>query len=206
LHTKLQTLRRTDGQEQQDLQMQIEAQRVELTQRQAEGQTWRRCEQRLQQLQNQADALPRQFQRQRIRLLEAARRHWLQRNALRREWTERCAAREAIDTQSLCRERDLQKDQVMLDLQILLASLHDWARQHYFAPDWQHLELDTATELIYRKSGCVHWGQAEIEVILDPYRYPEHQRAMQETCRRFNAAQVRWRDGRLLRMRVAEET
>lgn len=206
LHTKLQTLRRTYCQEQQDLQMQIEAQRVELTQRQAEGQTWRRREQRLQQLQNQADALPHQFQPQRIRLLKAARRHWLQRNALRREWTERGAAREAIDTQSLCRERDLQKDQVMLDLQILLASLHDWARQHYFAPDWQHLELDTATELIYRKSGGVHWGQAEIEVILDPYRYPEHQRAMQETCRRFNAAQVRWRDGRLLRMRVAEET
>ena len=48
------------------------------------------------------------------------------------------------------------------------------------------------------------WGQTDIEVTLDPYRYPEHQRAMQETCRRFNAAQVRWRDGRLLRMRLAE--
>ena len=86
----------------------------------------------------------------------------------------------------------------------MLARLHDWARQHYFAPDWQHLELDTATELIYRKSGRVRWGQTDIEVTLDPYRYPEHQRAMQETCRRFNAAQVRCRDGRLLRMRLAE--
>jgi hypothetical protein len=204
LHAKLQTLRHTYRQEQQDLRTHIEAQVAELAQRQAEGQTWRRSEQRWQQLQRQSDALTARFQRQRIRLLEAAQKHWLQRNALQRERAERCATRDAIDTVSLCRERDLQKDQVMLDLQVLFASLHDWARQHYFAPDWQHLELDTATELIYRKAGRVRWGPTDIEVTLDPYRYPEHQRAMQETCRRFNAAQVRWRDGRLLRMRVAE--
>jgi hypothetical protein len=204
LHAKLQTLRHTYRQEQQDLRTQIEAQVAELAQRQAAGQTWRRSEQRWQQLQRQSDALTARFQRQRLRLLEAAQKHWLQRNALQRERVERCATRDAIDTESLCRERNLQKDQVMLDLQVLLASLHDWARQHYFAPDWQHLELDTATELIYRKSGRVRWGREDIEVTLDPYRYPEHQRAMQETCQRFNAAQVRWRDGRLLRMRVAE--
>jgi len=204
LHAKLQTLRHTYRQEQQDLRTQIEAQIMEFAQRQAEGQTWRRSEQRWQQLQRRSDALAARFQRQRIRLLEAAQKHWLQRNALQCERAERCAARDAIDTESLCRERDLQKDQVMLDLQVLLASLHDWARQHYFAPEWQHLELDTATELIYRKAGRVRWGPTDIEVTLDPYRYPEHQRAMQETCRRFNAAQVRWRDGRLLRMRVAE--
>ena len=205
LHAKLQTLRHTYRQEQQNLRSQIDAQIIEFAQRQAEGQTWRRSEQRWQQLQRQSDALTARFQRQRTRLLEAALKHWLQRNALQRERAERCAARDAIDTVSLCRERDLQKDQVMLDLQVLLASLHDWARQHYFAPEWQHLELDTATELIYRKAGRVRWGPTDIEVTLDWYRYPEHQRAMQETCRRFNAAQVRWRDGRLLRMRVAEE-
>ncbi len=204
LHAKLQTLRHTYRQEQQNLRTQIEAQIIEFAQRQAEGQTWRRSEQRWQQLQRQSDALTARFQRQRLRLLEAAQKHWLQRNALQRERAERCAARDAIDTESLCRERDLQKDQVMLDLQVLLASLHDWVRQHYFAPEWQHLELDTATELIYRKAGRVRWGPTDIEVTLDSYRYPEHQRAMQETCRRFNAAQVRWRDGRLLRMRVAE--
>ena len=204
LHVKLQTLRHTYHQEQQNLRMQIEAQLTALVQRQAEAQTIRRCEQRLQHLYRQSEVLAARFQRRRLRLLEAAQKHWRQRNALQRERAERCATRDAIDTESLCRERDLQKDQVMLDLQVLLASLHDWARQHYFAPDWQHLELDTATELIYRKSGCVRWGREDIEVTLDPYRYPEHQRAMQETCQRFNAAQVRWRDGRLLRMRVAE--
>jgi hypothetical protein len=204
LHAKLQTLRHTYCQEQQTLQAQIETQVTELAQRQAEGLSWRRCEQRLQQLHHQVDSLTSRFQRRRVRLLEAACQHWLQRSALQQEWIERRAARDAIDTESLCRERNLQKDQVMLDMQVLLASLHDWARQHYFAPDWQRLELDTATELIYRKPGRIRWGQTDIEVTLDPYRYPEHQRAMQETCCRFNAAQVRWRDGRLLRMCVAD--
>jgi hypothetical protein len=91
----------------------------------------------------------------------------------------------------------------MLDLQILLASLHDWVRQHYLAPEWQWLELDTAIELIYRKPGRVHWGPEAIEVVLEPYRYPAQQQAMEATCQRFNAAQLRWRDGRLLRIRVA---
>ena len=94
----------------------------------------------------------------------------------------------------------------MLDMQVLLTSLHDWARNHYFAPLWQRLELGTAIELIYRKPGRVKWGEAAIEVVLDPYRYSEHQQAMEESCRRFNAAHVRWRDGRLLRIYVAQES
>jgi len=56
--------------------------------------------------------------------------------------------------------------------------------------------------MIYRKPGQVKWGKEVIEVVLDPYRYTDQQRAMEETCRRFNAAQVRWRDGRLLCIRV----
>ncbi|MBM4461103.1 MAG: hypothetical protein FJ011_25635 [Chloroflexi bacterium] len=91
----------------------------------------------------------------------------------------------------------------MLDLQVLLASLHDWVREHYLAPTWQRLELDTATELLYRKAGRVSWGPAQIEITFEPYRYPEQQQAMAETCRRCNAAQLRWRDGRLLHFRVA---
>ena len=118
---------------------------------------------------------------------------------------ERQAARDAIDTESLCRERDLEKDQIMLDMQVLLTSLHDWARRHYFAPQWQRLELDTAIEMIYRKPGRVTWGREVIEVVLDPYRHLEHQQAMEETCRRFNEAQVRWRDGRLLCISVARD-
>jgi hypothetical protein len=96
----------------------------------------------------------------------------------------------------------LEKDQLMLDMQVLLTNLHDWTRQHYLAPEWQRLELDTAIQLIYRKPGRVHWKQDTIEVVFDLYRYPEHQQAMEESCRRLNAAQVHWRDGRLLHFRV----
>ncbi|MFN8454389.1 MAG: hypothetical protein U0401_06915 [Anaerolineae bacterium] len=64
-------------------------------------------------------------------------------------------------------------------------------------------ELSSAIELIYRKPGRVSWGQQEIEVVLEPYHYPEHQQAMEETCRRFNAANLHWRDDRLLHIRVA---
>jgi hypothetical protein len=113
------------------------------------------------------------------------------------------ATRDAIDTDTLCRERLLEKDQIMLNLQLLLINLHDWARTHYFAPQWQKLQLDTATRLIYQKSGRVRWYQDHIEVELEPYRYSDQQRAMEATCDRFNAANLRWRDGRLLRIHVA---
>jgi hypothetical protein len=73
------------------------------------------------------------------------------------------------------------KDQIMLDLQVLLTSLHDWAREHYFTPEWQRLELETATRLIYRKPGRATWYGDRMEVSLEPYRYPEHQRAMEAT-------------------------
>jgi len=202
---KLTGLRQAYRQERAALQEDLAAQTVELTRRQADGQAWQRCQQGVQGRQRQLADLTARFQRRRRQLLEEIARRRARRSALRRELAERRAARDAIDTESLCRERDLEKDQIMLDLQVLLASLHDWTRCHYFAAEWQHLELDTAIELIYRKPGRVHWGQEEIEVVLDPYRYPEHQQAMEESCRRFNEAQVRWRDGRLLRIRVARE-
>lgn len=61
-------------------------------------------------------------------------------------------------------------------------------------------------EMIYRKPGRVKWGQEVIEVVLDPCRYTDQQRAMEETCHRFNEAQVCRRDGRPIRIRVARET
>jgi hypothetical protein len=202
---KLVTLRQTYRQEQESLQEEIEAQMTELARRREEGQAFRRCLQGLQSRQRRLADLTARFQRRRCRLLEGIARRRARRSELRRELAERRAARNAIDTESLCRERDLEKDQVMLDMQVLLTSLHDWARHHYFAPEWQHLELDKAIEMIYRKPGQVRWGKEEIEVVLDPYRYPDQQQAMEESCRRFNEAQVRWRDGRLLRIRVARD-
>ena len=79
-------------------------------------------------------------------------------------------------------------------------------RHHYLAPVWQHLELDTATELLYRKAGRVTWAAEQITVVFEPYRYPEQQQAMLETCRRCNAADLHWRDGRRLCFEVAPVT
>ena len=37
----------------------------------------------------------------------------------------------------------------------------------------------------------------------EPYHYSDQQRTMEATCTRFNAANLRWRDGRALRISVA---
>jgi len=121
---------------------------------------------------------------------------------LQRQWAQRVQKRETIDTETLCRQRHLEKDQIMLNWQVLLTNSHDWVRQHVFAPAWQNLSLAKAKELVYRKSGHVRWHPDRIEIILDSYRYREHQQAMEVTCQRFNQANLRWRDGRVLYMSV----
>ena len=63
---------------------------------------------------------------------------------------------------------------------------------------------EKATKMIYRKSGRVTWHPDRIEVLLDTYAYRDQQQAMEATCRRFNAANLRWRDGRPLRIHVAD--
>ncbi|MDX1523880.1 MAG: hypothetical protein R3264_19790 [Anaerolineae bacterium] len=170
---------------------------------QATGQPYRRCQQRLARAYGQFDSWRTRYQHQRHKLLAHLRQHRLEQAHLQAELSQRQQARDALDTQSLCRERHLEKDQIMLNLQLLLANLHQWCREHYFAPQWQSLELATATELIYRKAGWVQWEADLIQVTLEASRYPQHQRAMEETCRRFNAANLQWRDGRQLRIRLA---
>ncbi len=51
------------------------------------------------------------------------------------------------------------------------------------------------------KKTCV-WQQDHIEIVLDSYRYREHQQAMELTCRRFNQANLCWRNGRYYRLLV----
>jgi len=202
---QLASLRQTYQQQQQEGAAEIETQRQEMEQRQQEGRPTRRCQQRQQRGWRWLEQLKTRFQRGRKRLLQDLLRRRERRRELRRQRAERQTAREAIDTTAQCQERDLEKDQIMLNLQGLLWSLHDGVRQHFLAPAWQRLELDTATQLIYRKPGRVHWKPDQIEVVLEPYRYPEQQRAMEESCRRFNAAQIRWRDGRRLYIHVEGE-
>lgn len=203
LRQQLVKLRYSYAQNCQALETTLVAQQAEFLARHQAGQRLRRCQQRLAGSYRRLDTLTARYRRRRQRLRHQLRQHRQHQAAVKAELLERQTVRDALDTTSLCRERDLAKDQLMLNLQILLANLHDWTRSHYLAPDWQRLELPRAIELIYRKPGWVRWGQQEIEVTLQPYRYPEHQRAMEETCRRFNAAQLHWRDGRRLRIQVA---
>lgn len=193
----------TKQKEQAALEKQIEAQKNKVEQHKQQGLPWRRCEQR-------QNLLEHTLEQEKTRDISRSKRednkiqqHQAQYDQLQQELVARQTIRDAIDTETQCRERNLEKDQIMLDLQVLLANLHDWVRTHYLAPQWQKLELNTATELLYRKPGRVIWGTDKIEVILEPYRYSEQQQAMEATCSRFNAARLRWRDGRLLTIRVA---
>ena len=196
-------LQQTAQQENLEVEKLIEAQKNEVTQRQKQSMPWRRAKQKQHRLESNLkkaqDRQSRQLHRQQIIIQQHADQH----NRLLQELAERKTVRDGIDIQTLCRERTLEKDQIMLDLQVLLTSLHDWVRTNYLAPGWSQIELNTATELIYRKPGRVIWGKDEIQVILDPYRYSEQQCLMEATCCRFNTAQLRWRDGRLLIFRVA---
>ena len=192
----------TQQSEQAELEKQIETQKNEVAQRQQQGLRWRREEQRQQRLEQT-------LQERKKRLLDLSKQketkiqqHQAQHAQLQQALVLRQTLRDAIDTETLCRERNLEKDQIMLNLQTILANLHDWVRTHYLDPQWQQLELNTATELIYRKPGRVIWAADKIEAILEPYRYAEQQQRMEVTCLRFNAAQLRWRDGRLLTIRV----
>lgn len=203
LQQQLVTLRQTHQQQRQQLDHDLVPLQADFLARQAAAQTFRRCQQRLARTYAQVDRCQARYQKRRQKLLAQLRQQRQQQAPLQTELRHRQQARDALDTESLCRERDLEKDQIMLNLQLLLGNLHHWCREHFFAPAWQQLELQTATALIYRKSGWVQWGSDLIEVVLEPYRYPEQQHAMAETCRRFNAANLHWRDGRQLRIRVA---
>ena len=165
----------------------------------------RRLTQGLQRMKHQLDTLKTRLTRRQDSLLGRIAEHQQRVSQLAQERDKRTAQRDAIDTATMRRERNLEKDQIMFSLQVLLLSLHDWVRHHFLAPEWQRLELQTATQLLYSKPGWVIWHEEWIEIVLEPYRYAEQQRAMAATCQRFNDANLCWRDGRLLRMRLAHE-
>jgi len=189
--------------ERRELEQQLARQRLELRRRRREGRATKRACQRVGRLRRELEDCTARFRRRQRKLLQRLYEHEAQSRQLRGRLTQRIAARDTIDTETLCRERDLEKDQIMLNFQILLANLHDWVAQNYFAPEWGALSLEKATQMIYRKAGSVKWYDDRIEVELEPYRYADQQRAMEATCTRFNAANLLWRDGRALRISVA---
>ena len=203
LRQRLADLQDTYAAQRCDLEHQLAQRRLELRHRQRLGQSTTRAQQRVDRLRRQMTTHTQRFQRQQRSLLRQLHHHETVSRQLRVRLAHRIAARDAIDTETLCRERELEKDQIMLNWQILLANLHDWAAQSYFTAEWHNLSLEKATQMIYRKAGRVMWYDDRIEVELEPYRYPDQQRKMETSCARFNAANLRWRDGRLLRITVA---
>lgn len=202
LRHQLAQLQQTFEQQRRTLTAQIIHQRLELAQRQQQEKPTLRCLNGLHRLRQEQDIHTARFLKRQRTLAQRLLHRQTHIRQLQAQLHQRVTARDAFDTETLCRERRLEKDQVMLNLQILLGNLHDWCKQHYFAPQWQCLTLEKATQLIYSKSGRVHWHPDWIEVVLDPYRYPEHQHAMQITCERFNQNHLRWRDGRHLHFSV----
>jgi hypothetical protein len=203
LRRRLAELQEAYAAQRRDLEHQVVQQRLDLQRRQRLGQATSRSQQRTDRLRRELTSLTERFQRRQRSLRQQLQQHQTQAGELRARLGHRLAARDAIDTETLCRERETEKDQIMLDWQILLANLHDWAAQAYFAPQWRTLSLEKATQMIYRKAGRVTWDEDRIEVVLEPYRYPSQQRDMEATCARFNAANRRWRDGRSLHISVA---
>jgi hypothetical protein len=203
LRQRLTDLQDTCAAQRRDLAHQLARRRLDLQRRQRLGKTTTRARQRVDHLRRESTTRTQCFLRQQRSLLRQLYHHQAKSRQLRQRLTRRIAARDAIDTETLCRERDLEKDQIMLNFQILLANLHDWAAQHYFTPEWRTLSLEKATQMIYRKAGRVTWYDDCIEVELKSYRYSDQQREMEATCARFNAANPRWRDGRSLRITVA---
>ena len=203
LRQRLANLQGTYAAQHCDLKQQIVQSRLDLWQRRRSAKATTRAQQRVYCLGQKLAIHTERFLRWQRSLLQQLHRHKTKSRRLRQRLTQRIAARDAIDTETLCRERDLEKDQIMLNFQILLANLHDWVAQNYFTLEWRMLSLEKATQMIYRKAGRVTWYDDRIEVELEAYHYPDQQRRMEATCVRFNAANVRWRDGRLLRITVA---
>ena len=180
------------------MEAEIVQQRQKIAQRQREGKAVKRLQQGLGKRRKEMRQRERGRQKKQRRLHQKTVEQQRRIAELQLQLTQRQQKRDTIDTETLCRQRHLEKDQMMLNWQVLLTNLHEWVKQNVFAPAWQKLSLEKATELIYRKSGHVRWYPDHIEVVLDSYRYREHQRAMEVTCQRFNQANLHWRDGRLL--------
>ncbi len=188
----------------QDLRDQLAERQAELERRRADGQPVRRVQQQVDGL-KERDKSFNTKQEQRLKGIQEKDIQPLldHRTTLAAESAQRQAAVAAVDVDRPMFERNLAKDQIMADLQGLLANLHHWSRDHYFPPEWQALELGTATKMIYNKPGRVVQTAERIDVTLRAYAYRREQDAAEAACRQFNARQIRDLAGRLIQIAVA---
>ena len=171
--------------------------------RQQAGQSTRRVEQQLAHLDHEVETLTiRQAQRTAksgVQIRDLTERQ----EQLQLKQAGRQAALAAIDVTEPMFERDLEKDQIMVNFQAALLNAHHWCCDHYFTGEWSHLELETATARIYRQRGRVIYTTARVDVTLAAFGYRTEQALAETACARFNTAQVHDAAGRLIRMAVA---
>ena len=96
-----------------DLQGQLVRQRQQVQRRQRLGQTTTRALKRIDTLRRQLHALTLRFQKRQRRLLQQLHDHQTRSHQLNQRLLQRLAFRDTIDAETLCRERDLQKDQII---------------------------------------------------------------------------------------------
>ena len=172
--------------------------------RQQAGQSTRRVEQQLAALERQTQTLAERA----VRLSARAETGPLAKlNARRGELEVKLAERQTtlqtIDLTQPMFERDLEKDQIMTDLQAALLNAHRWCGEHYFSGEWSRLELETATARIYRQRGHVVYTDDQVTVTLALFADRAEQGLAEAACLKFNAAQVQDAAGRLIVMGVA---
>jgi len=172
--------------------------------RQQAGQSTRRVEQQLAALERQTQTLAERA----VRLSARAETGPLAKlNARRGELEVKLAERQTtlqtIDLTQPMFERDLEKDQIMTDLQAALLNAHRWCGEHYFSGEWSRLELETATARIYRQRGHVVYTHDQVTVTLAMFADRAEQGLAEAACLKFNAAQVQDAAGRLIVMGVA---
>ena len=184
---------------------QVQIQRAtEQHERQQAGQSTRRVAQQIAALERQTQMLAKRAARltQRGKTGPGAKGQARQ-DELATRLLERQAAMAAIDLTQPMFERDLEKDQIMVDFQAALLNAHHWCGDHYFSGEWSRLELETATARIYRQRGQVRYTDDQVTVTLVAFADGTEQALAEAACLKFNTAQIHDAPGRLIVMAVA---
>jgi hypothetical protein len=177
---------------------------AELHARQQASQSTRRVEQQLAQLDRQAESVGLRLAQRTTKLqTDTLTQLETRRAELEVTLAHRQTALAQIDVTQPMFERDLEKDQIVTDLQAALLNAHRWCCDHYFTGEWSRLELETATARIYRQRGRVSYADDRVDVTLAAFAYRPEQNLAEAACIRFNAALVHDAAGRLIVMAVA---
>ncbi len=188
-----------------ELKQRVSELKADYQQRLEEGRAVKRARQRWEKAKAELDDLPQKCEKELDKIRARMEPLLTHRQELWQRLEERRKAANAVDLTRPMYQRDMEKDQIMLDLQLLLVNLHYFVREHYFGPAWAHHDLKTAEKLLYRKRGRVIRYHDRLVVVLSAYRYARHRKGAEEMCARFNERRVQGPDGRLIQLRVALE-